>query len=189
MVCTLLMIVSLCTGAMAQKNIDRIIEKMDKRRDVQITSVQKRDPETRKVVRLTKTLRISDPVLADELREAFEKDEKDALTIIKETGNNVSYTLKFQDKREKRTYILNVRNGKQKTLEVSVFISPIGEMDDTAWWDSEKFKKDMQQFQQDLKQSVRVENGKTYVSGDVYMDGKKMKKGTHKINGRTVIVR
>ena len=39
---------------MAQKNIDKIIQELEKRSDVSINSVTKRDPKTRKIVSMVK---------------------------------------------------------------------------------------------------------------------------------------
>ena len=225
MVCTLLMMVGLCMGAMAQKSIDRIMEEMEKMRDVRITSVQKRDPKTKKVVRLSKTIYLQNPAIAKRLIEAFDKEEKDALTVIEDKGTNVSYTLKFQDKAEKlvRTYILNVKDSSRK-IEVSVFIAPMGGNDDAAWWDAEKFEQEMKNYATEMK---ALASGDAFVldmepyrkgkkcdkeamdklnrdvqnlcrqlkkpvylttSGNVFVDGKRLKKGTHRVNGRTIIV-
>ena len=42
--------------AMAQKNIDKIVEELEKRDDVEINVVTNRDPETRKVTKFIKSI-------------------------------------------------------------------------------------------------------------------------------------
>lgn len=163
MMCMGLMMFGLCTGAMAQKNIDKVVADMEKNADTRITSIKKRDPESRKVVKVTKTLRLTDAQIAKRALDAFEKDEEDALTSIKEKRNRVEYTLTYRNKTEKRTYILTIREGND--VEISVFITPANEKD-SAWLgkegmqyemdmagyavDMEKYKKDMAQYDIDM---------------------------------------
>lgn len=127
MMCMVLMMFGLCAGAMAQKNIDKVVADMEKNPDIRITSIKKRDPESRKVVKVTKTVRLTDVQIARRAMEAFEKDEEDALTSIKEKRNRVEYTLTYRNKTEKRTYILTIREGND--VEISVFITPANEKD------------------------------------------------------------
>lgn len=165
MMCMVLMMFGLCAGAMAQKNIDKVVADMEKNADTRITSIKKRDPESRKVVKVTKTLRLTDVQIAKRAMEAFEKDEEDALTSIKEKRNKVEYTLTYRNKTEKRTYILTIREGND--VEISVFITPANEKN-TSWlnkedalyeikmskygMDMEKFKRDMAQYDLDMSQ-------------------------------------
>ena len=93
---------------MAQKNIDKIIQELEKRSDVSINSVTKRDP---------KTLTVKDPT--SRFIRAFEKDEEDAITAIKNLPKGRLNTKDSQltfifhpTKDEKRTYSLTTdRNG------------------------------------------------------------------------------
>ena len=163
MMCMAMMMFGLCAGAMAQKNIDKVVADMEKNADTRITSIKKRDPESRKVVKVTKTLRITDVQIAKRALDAFEKDEEDALTSIKEKRNRVEYTLTYRNKTEKRTYILTIREGND--VEISVFITPANEKD-TSWLDKdgiqyeidmsnyavdmEKYKKDMARHEVDM---------------------------------------
>ena len=105
------------TPVMAQKNIDKIIQELEKRSDVSINSVTKRDPKTRKIVSIVKTLTVKDPT--SRFIRAFEKDEEDAITAIKNLPKgrlnplDAKMTFIFQpSKDEKRTYSLTTdRNG------------------------------------------------------------------------------
>ena len=102
---------------MAQKNIDKIIQELEKRSDVSINSVTKRDPKTRKIVSIVKTLTVKDPT--SRFIRAFEKDEEDAITAIKNLPKGRLNTKDSQltfifhpTKDEKRTYSLTTdRNG------------------------------------------------------------------------------
>lgn len=163
MMCMAMMMFGLCAGAMAQKNIDKVVADMEKNADTRITSIKKRDPESRKVVKVTKTLRLTDVQIAKRALDAFEKDEEDALTSIKEKRNRVEYTLTYRNKTEKRTYILTIREGND--VEISVFITPANEKD-SSWLDKdgiqyeidmsryavdmEKYKKDMARHEVDM---------------------------------------
>ena len=102
---------------MAQKNIDKIIQELEKRSDVSINSVTKRDPKTRKIVSMVKTFTVKDPT--SRFIRAFEKDEEDAITAIKNlpkgrlNTKDAQLTFIFHPtKDEKRTYSLTTdRNG------------------------------------------------------------------------------
>lgn len=171
MMCIALMMFGLCAGAMAQKNIDKVVAEMEKKSDTRITSIKKRDPDTRKVVKVTKTLRLTDAQIAKRALEAFEKDEEDALTSIKEKRNRVEYTLTYRNKTEKRTYILTIREGND--VEIYVSITPANEKD-TSWLykdrmkydidmakyevDMEKYRKDMAQYEINMDGMKKLDN-------------------------------
>ena len=107
----------LCMGAvpmMAQKNIDKLVEELEKRRDVAINSVTSRDPKTRKISKIVKTFSLKDEKMNKRIIEAFEKDEEYAITAIKDlpkgrNASNVSFTFIFlKNENEKYTYTLNI---------------------------------------------------------------------------------
>jgi len=217
MMCMATMLFGLCAGAMAQKNIDKVVADMEKNADTRITSIKKRDPDTRKVVKVTKTLRLTDVQIAKRALDAFEKDEEDALISIKEKRNRMEYTLTYRNKTEKRTYILTIREGND--VEISVFITPANEKD-TGWldmngmqyeidmskyaMDMEKYKKDMAQYNMDMSKfnkemqglGERIqketmerlkEQGIELKGSEVYMNGKRVD-GNYIIDGNTVVV-
>lgn len=143
------MFFGLCIGAMAQKSIDKVVEDMEKNSDARVTSIKKRDPDTRKVVKVTKTIRVTDAQIAKRALEAFEREEENALTSIKEKRSRIEYTLTYRNKVEKRTYILNIRENND--VEISVFITPASE-GDTSWLgnDMQKYDMDMAKFDMDM---------------------------------------
>ena len=53
---------------MAQKNIDKMAAELEKRDDVAINSVTKRDPKTRKVVKVVKSFSLKDENIGARLR-------------------------------------------------------------------------------------------------------------------------
>ena len=69
---------------MAQKNIDKVLEEIERRNDVSVNSVVKRDPKTRKIVSIVKSFNLSNHSMASKLIEAFEKDEEYTVTAIKD---------------------------------------------------------------------------------------------------------
>lgn len=143
------MFFGLCIGAMAQKSIDKVVEDMEKNSDARVTSIKKRDPDTRKVVKVTKTIRLTDAQIAKRALEAFEREEENALTSIKEKRSRIEYTLTYRNKVEKRTYILNIRENND--VEISVFITPASE-GDTSWLgnDMQKYDMDMAKYDMDM---------------------------------------
>ena len=104
---------------MAQKNIDKVLEEIERRNDVSVNSVVKRDPKTRKIVSIVKSFNLSNHSMASKLIEAFEKDEEYTVTAIKDMPKGrrnavgTCLTFIFLKDNEKRTYTLNVTpNGK-----------------------------------------------------------------------------
>lgn len=204
--CLAVMWLGLCSGAMAQKNIDKVVADMEKNADTRITSIKKRDPDTRKVVKVTKTLRLTDVQIAKRALDAFEKDEEDALTSIKEKRNRVEYTLTYHTKAEKRTYILTIREGND--VEISVFITPAKDKD-TGWMDMDGLEYemnmarcdlDMSQYNEEMKKLAGLgekiqketreklkKQGIELKGSDVYVDGKRVK-GNSVTNGTTIVV-
>ena len=96
----------LCVGigqAMAQKNIDKLAEELERRDDVAINSITKRDPKTRKITRVVKTFSLKDERMAKRLIEAFEKDEEYAVSAIKDmpkgrkSALRVNFTFIYQN--------------------------------------------------------------------------------------------
>lgn len=204
--CLAVMWLGLCSGAMAQKNIDKVVADMEKNADTRITSIKKRDPDTRKVVKVTKTLRLTDVQIAKRALDAFEKDEEDALTSIKEKRNRVEYTLTYRNKAEKRTYILTIREGND--VEISVFITPANEKN-TSWIDMDGLEYemnmarcdiDMSQYNEEMKKLAGLgekiqketreklkKQGIELKGSDVYVNGKRVK-GNYVTNGSTIVV-
>lgn len=147
--CMAAMLIGFCGVAMAQKSIDKVAEEMERDADARITSIKKRDPETRKVVKVTKTIRLTSDEFSKRALYAFEKEEENALTSIKEKRSRVEYTLTFRTKVEKRTYILNIREGND--VEISIFITPVSEKD-TSWMEDENlYKKSMGKLTADMQ--------------------------------------
>ena len=119
----------LCMGAvpmMAQKNIDKLVEELEKRRDVAINSVTNRDPKTRKITKIVKNFSFKDRLMNGKLIKAFEKDEEYAITAIKDLpkgrngdSSNVSFTFIFvKDNNQKITYTLYTDKSEGTTLTI-----------------------------------------------------------------------
>lgn len=189
MVSMVALIWGLCMGAMAQKNIDKVVADMEKNADTRVTAIKKRDPETRKVVKVTKILRLTDVQIAKRALEAFEKDEEDALTSIKEKRTRVEYTLTYQNKTEKRTYMLNIREGND--VEISVFITPAKGKEET-WISKEDLRRDMTLHHLDMdklsksmkQQAEAMKNLKEQL---IEIDGKNVYVNGRRISRKTTV--
>ena len=103
----------------------KIIQELEKRSDVSINSVTKRDPKTRKIVSMVKTFTVKDPT--SRFIRAFEKDEEDAITAIKNlpkgrlNAKDAQLTFIFHPtKDEKRTYSLTTDRNGVVTLSVVI---------------------------------------------------------------------
>ena len=119
----------LCMGAvpmMAQKNIDKLVEELEKRHDVAINSVTSRNPKTRKITKIVKNFSFKDRLMNGKLIKAFEKDEEYAITAIKDLpkgrngdSSNVSFTFIFvKDNNQKITYTLYTDKSEGTTLTI-----------------------------------------------------------------------
>ena len=119
----------LCMGAvpmMAQKNIDKLVEELEKRHDVAINSVTSRNPKTRKITKIVKNFSFKDGLMNGKLIKAFEKDEEYAVTAIKDLpkgrngdSSNVSFTFIFvKDNNQKITYTLYTDKSEGTTLTI-----------------------------------------------------------------------
>lgn len=131
----MLTMVLVCMGAMplmAQKNIDKVIEDLDKRSDVAINSVVKRDPKTRKITRMVKTYTLNDSRMAGVLIRAFEKDEEYAITAIKDmpkgrgraSSTEANFTFIFYKGDIKSTYTLFTNE--KKGFTITIITNPDG---------------------------------------------------------------
>ena len=205
------------TGVMAQKNIDKVVEELEKSDEASINSVTKRDPKTRKVTRMIKTFSLTDIKMAKRLIAAFEKDEEYAISAMKDmpkgrkSAMRVNFTFTFQQDNEKSIYTLTTNeNGK---VELSINIRRGNSSDNNVsfnWtYDVDQWSKDMNQWSKDMDQWSKYINkyvdelgcvesnsiqfdakkNKVVLEGDVYIDGKRMKKGTYKMKGKTVVVK
>lgn len=119
----------LCMGAvpmMAQKNIDKLVEELEKRHDVAINSVTSRNPKTRKITKIVKNFSFKDGLMNGKLIKAFEKDEEYTITAIKDlpkgrngASSNVSFTFIFvKDNNQKITYTLYTDKSEVTTLTI-----------------------------------------------------------------------
>ena len=113
-------------SVMAQKNIDKLLEEIEKRDDASVNSVTKRDPKTRKITSVVKSFSLpSDAKMTQRLIEAFEKDEEYTITAIKDiprgrkAATRANFTFIFQKGNEKRTYTFNAN---QQKINLSVII-------------------------------------------------------------------
>ena len=113
-------------SVMAQKNIDKLLEEIEKRDDASVNSVTKRDPKTRKITSVVKSFSLpSDAKMTQRLIEAFEKDEEYTITAIKDiprgrkAATRANFTFIFQKGNEKRTYTFNAN---QQKINLSIII-------------------------------------------------------------------
>ena len=118
----------LCGGTgkvMAQKNIDKMAAELEKRDDVAINSVTKRDSKTRKVVKVVKSFSLKDEKIGARLIEAFEKDEEYAETAIKDMPKgrgkaqkaNFTFIYKMDNENNLRDSGIEVRQMSREEME------------------------------------------------------------------------
>lgn len=131
----LAMIGLIAAPAMAQKNIDKLVEELEKRDDVSISLVTNRNPETRKVTNVIKSISFNDATMAKRLIEAFDKDEEYTVTAIKDSKKvggkpKADYMFIFRTEEGRYKYALSIKtNGK---TEISIIIHPNKKKKDTS---------------------------------------------------------
>ena len=189
-------------GVMAQKNIDKVVEELEKSDEVAINSMTKRDPKTRQITRVIKTFSLTDIKMAKRLIAAFEKDEEYAISAVKDmpkgrkSAMKVNFTFTFQQDNEKSMYSLSTNENGKIDLSINVRRGDSTGRDVSLNCDLEtdKWSKDLDGLVDELgcivSNSIQLDekNNRLILEGDVYIDGKKMKKGNYKMNGREVIV-
>lgn len=197
-------------GVMAQKNINKVVEELEKSDEASINSVTRRDPKTRKITRVVKTFSLTDIKMAKRLIAAFEKDEEYAISAMKDmpkgrkSAMRVNFTFTFQQDNEKAIYTLNTNENGRVDLSINIRRGNSSDNNVSFNWtyDVDQWSKDMGQWSKNINKYVDelgcvVSNSiqfdekknKVILEGDVYIDGKKMKKGTYKMKGRTVVVK
>ena len=189
-------------GVMAQKNIDKVVEELEKSDEVAINSVTKRDPKTRQITRVIKTFSLTDIKMAKRLIAAFEKDEEYAISAVKDmpkgrkSALKVNFTFTFQQDNEKSMYSLSTNENGKIDLSINVRRGDSTGRDVSLNWDLEtdKWSKDLDGLVDELgcivSNSIQLDekNNRLILEGDVYIDGKKIKQGNYEKNGREVIV-
>lgn len=157
-------------SAMAQKNIDKVLEEIEKRDDVSVNSVVKRDPKTRKVISVVKSFSLTDDKIAKRLMEAFEKDEEYTVTAIKDMpkgrkdATRANFTFIFQKDNEKQTYTFNV--GASGKINVSVIVKQVRPSKDFSQYFNNDLngldfeiqtidEKQMKELQESIKKSMK----------------------------------
>ena len=211
-------------GVMAQKNINKVVEELEKSDEASINSVTRRDPKTRKITRVVKTFSLTDIKMAKRLIAAFEKDEEYAISAMKDmpkgrkSAMRVNFTFTFQQDNEKAIYTLTTNENGKVDLSINIRRADSNDRNSFSNWEREKerwskekerwlkekerWSKDVEKWSKDVEKwkdelgcvvsnSIQFDEKKNKVvlEGDVYIDGKKMKKGTYKMKGRTVVVK
>ena len=216
----MLAVVLLCmsfTPMMAQKKIDKLFDELEKRDDVAVNSVTKRDPKTRQIISMVKSLSLKNIKVGRLLIEAFEKDEEYAETAIKDmpkgrrTPLRVNFTFIFRTSDGRQcTYTLTTQE--DGTVTATRIIKPIkNDGRNVSYILDDDFNVQIQELVASTdelgclitnderlnainkavkERTAKLKNKKETLifEGDVWMDGKKMKKGTYNMNGRKVIV-
>ena len=123
---------------LAQKNIDKLVKQLEKRSDVSVNSVTKRDPKTKKIVSQVKTYSVKD--MRQSFVKAFEMDEEDAITAIKDLPQgrmdikNAKLTFVFAPKEDElRTYTLTVN--REGLVTLTIVIKQGKDARDVSFWD------------------------------------------------------
>ena len=97
-----IMISAMALSASAQSKIDNLIEKFEKRNDVETTYTERRTPK-RQLYKVSKILIFRDQGYYNQLVKAFEDERDNSVSAVK-TSSQITY--KFQNKKGTSTYTL-----------------------------------------------------------------------------------
>ena len=114
---------------MAQKNISKLVEELEKRNDVEISMVTNRNPQPREITNKVKTIYVKDEALFDKFVKAFEKDEEYTRTAIKDSKRKngilvVDYNFKFEDEEGNYTYTLSSSSKTKGKFDITIIFNP-----------------------------------------------------------------
>ncbi len=104
------------TGS-AQAAIQKIVDQLEKEKDISVTYSERRNPSTKKIVSQSTYLSGRNRADADKLWKAFEEERKNSVSVTKE--RNSSFIIKFEDKEYTASYILSITQNNSWTLVIS----------------------------------------------------------------------
>ena len=136
----------------------------------------------------------------------------------RKSAMRVNFTFTFQQDNEKAIYTLTTNENGKVDLSINIRRADSNDRNSFSNWEREKerwskekerwlkekerWSKDVEKWSKDVEKwkdelgcvvsnSIQFDEKKNKVvlEGDVYIDGKKMKKGTYKMKGRTVVVK
>ena len=164
---TLLRLVMVClllgcgvSGIKAQITIDKMANELEKRDDVAINSVTKRDPKTRKVIKVVKTYSVKDTNFTFIFRT---DDEKRTYTLTTNESGNVSFTIiisPLKNGREVTGVDWIIENTNQQFCQTTTTIDKNGDvyLNGKRVTGIRKAK------------NVQINNGRVYVDGKLVKD-------------------
>lgn len=97
-----ILISAVALAAQAQSKIDNLIEKLEKKNDVETTYTERRTP-SRQLYKVSKIMTFRDNGYYNQLVKAFEDERENSVSAVKTSGQ---ITYKFQNKKGTSTYTL-----------------------------------------------------------------------------------
>ena len=128
--CLAIMLLSISTSPiLAQKNINKLVEELEKRENIKVSLVTNRNPQTRGITNRIKTFSATDENMLNELVKAFEKDEEYTRTAMKEAKKTngihvVEYTYIFTSEEGNYNYSLESSSKTKGKFELTIIFNP-----------------------------------------------------------------
>lgn len=128
--CLAIMLLSISTSPiLAQKNINKLVEELEKRDNIKVSLVTNRNPQTREITNRIKTFSATDENMLNELVKAFEKDEEYTRTAMKEAKKTngihvVEYTYIFTCEEGNYNYSLESSSKTKGKFELTIIFNP-----------------------------------------------------------------
>jgi len=111
----LLIFLLTATAMQAQEKIDRMMEHFSATGSAQYNSIVIRNPETKAIAKIVKTLKINNTLKTDDFYRAFQEEKKNALySESRQMFDTKSLTLIFQKETESRIYLLETEKSRMQ---------------------------------------------------------------------------
>lgn len=101
--------VALPRTASAQGRIDKMVEYLEKRHDVNVTFTEKRSEKKKKLYKVSRVITFSNTDYVPRIRAAFEAERDKAVSAVKDDSDNLVF--KFADKQGTSSYVLTYAYG------------------------------------------------------------------------------
>ncbi len=96
------------SSCLAQDKIDKLINVLEKKKDVETTYTERRSPKKKKLYRISRILTFSNPAYYSQLEKAFEEERENTISAVK---TKEAMTYRFENDKGSSTYTLSSQAG------------------------------------------------------------------------------
>lgn len=173
-------------ASFAQARIDKEVARLEKSKDVEVTYTERRNPNTKKLIKQSIILNGDNKTQAEYLWKAFDEERENSVSVTK---NRNSFIIKFEDKQFISSYILKVDGSKWSLVVSKTGVNDKGYSynDDSGFFNDLTFN-DPQLEQLNALSQLDLNNGEVFVGyasdGTILYrkDSKTVKPSNKKVN-------